>query len=89
MWAGCPAAAGGGSSCTFPAEVTLSETLPCVGAECSIDLPRSLKLVDVKGRPRWYEYVPPPCVRLAFFPNPNTVRRGRVHSRAVHVDGVC
>jgi len=68
--------------CRFEPYVTLTETLNCVGScaasssgawgecECSIDEPRVVRLepsaVTGSSKPLYYEYVPAPCVEMAF-----------------------
>ena len=54
-------------ACSFPAEVKLSQTLPCHEEECLSDRVRSVRIDDpVTGTARWYEHVRPPCARLTF-----------------------
>ena len=61
-----PAAAGG--PCTFPANVTLSQNLPCHAAECSAGRVTVVSVHDpVAGVRRYYSHAPRPCVRLALF----------------------
>jgi cullin-associated NEDD8-dissociated protein 1 len=55
-----------GGDCSFPSEVTLTAPVPCDGRECDAERPRSLRVVD-GSRIVFYEYIQPPCVRLALF----------------------
>jgi hypothetical protein len=59
-------AAGSSGRCTFPLQVVVQEGLPCHGMECRVEKVDSVMMVD-GNRTVWYEYLPPPCVRLAFF----------------------
>jgi hypothetical protein len=79
-------------TCVFKSSVVLDEDLKCDGSctarravwdgiespcECSIDMPRTIRLDhSPTSAPVWYEYVPPPCVQMAFVPpeDLNTVR---------------
>ena len=57
----------GGGRCTFPAEVELDAPLSCHDQECLSDRVRSVEVIDpIDGTARYYEYVRPPCARLAF-----------------------
>jgi hypothetical protein len=58
-----------GGNCTFPTEVVLPESLPCHGHECEIQRVRSVRIVnaDNTADPMYYEFMPPACIRLAFF----------------------
>ena len=70
LYAALCAPLGKTGACTFPDEVTLTKDLPCDGVECPDDLGnvRVVKIIDSeenKCRTMYYQYIPPPCVRLA------------------------
>jgi hypothetical protein len=50
--------------CTFPDQVVLGKLLNCTGNECRVDYVAGVKIVKA-GITGWYEYIRPPCVRLA------------------------
>ena len=53
--------------CTFPSDVVLPDTLPCLGAqECGAEHVKVVKIVDGKDV-GYFTHLPPPCARLAFF----------------------
>jgi len=54
--------------CTFPATVTLNETLACVGLECDVQVVRVVQLND-----KFYEYVQLPCVDFEFIEDAQTI----------------
>ena len=65
-----PAASRATAPCTYGSAVVLDSALPCDGVECAVEKPRSVGIVDVpSGKTLYYEYVPSPCVQLAFFDN--------------------
>eukprot|EP01047_Picozoa_sp_COSAG01_P050260 COSAG01_NODE_5062_length_4518_cov_2.300294_3_plen_330_part_01 len=59
--------------CTYPSEVTLSSNLPCSGSECLIDTLRVVKITDA-DETVFYEHVPQPCVRMAFYQNAKIIK---------------
>ena len=52
--------------CQFQNSVTLSSNYECTGIECDVDV---VRVVQVESN-AFYEYVPPPCVNMAFFNDP-------------------
>jgi cullin-associated NEDD8-dissociated protein 1 len=57
--------ADGSGACTFPDEVVLDSAIACTGVECDTDYVQGIQIVE-GGLTRWYEFIRPPCVRLAF-----------------------
>jgi hypothetical protein len=57
-----------GGTCAFPDEVVLDQQLICKGIECNVDYVQGIKIVK-GGLTGWYEFIRPPCVRLAFTAN--------------------
>ena len=55
-----------GGNCVFKNSVTLSDNHNCTGIECEVDAIRVVQ-VDTNA---FYEYVPEPCINLAFCNNP-------------------
>jgi cullin-associated NEDD8-dissociated protein 1 len=52
-------------ACTFPDEVVLSELLNCTDVECRLDSMQGVQITK-GGVSGWYQFILPPCVRLAF-----------------------
>lgn len=52
--------------CQFPSEVVLTDNLDCDGAECSVNVIRSVRIVTAVETV-YYQYIPAPCVDLAFY----------------------
>lgn len=71
----CEADSGSGE-CTFPSTVVLADNLACHGnVECNADTLHAIKLVDpITSTVVYYEYIDPPCVRLAFFDDGQTTQ---------------
>jgi uncharacterized protein (DUF1501 family) len=60
-------------TCLFKGVVELDEHMTCSGSLCDIESPRVVEI----GRGVYYEYVHPPCARLAFFAEGKIIRKYR------------
>jgi hypothetical protein len=62
--------------CTFPSQVTLAQSLPCFGEECTWDRAPIVKVVDGSGTDGYYQAVEFPCSRFPFFNDGQFVKYG-------------
>jgi hypothetical protein len=61
-------------NCTFPSTVVLDQDVACVGAECNVDLVRSVRVFDARANATvYYAYRPNACVGLAFYEDARTI----------------
>lgn len=56
--------ADGGGKCNYSTLVRLSDSIDCTGVECRVDTLSLIKIQD--SPPLYYEYMPLPCIELAF-----------------------
>ena len=68
----CAADASG--ACQFPTEVTLSSNLDCHGMECVVDTVRVVQVTASSGESVFYQYIPLPCVWLAYYEDPKQIK---------------
>jgi len=76
---------GASGDCRFKSSVVLSGNLPCHGLECHVDTLR-IVLITVGGHDYSFEYLPLPCVSLAFLEGGvgrfvETVKQGEVRDK--------
>ena len=65
--------------CNYSTLVRLSDDIPCSGVECKVD---TLSLIKIQDAPAlYYEYMPFPCIELAF--STNLAKVTDRHSRAM------
>ena len=62
--------------------VKLEEDLTCTGVECEVDTLSLIKIQDTP--PLYYEYMPGPCVNLAFGDNFKKVVNSYSNAMCVH-----
>jgi len=62
-----------GSECRLQSEVILDENIDCDGLECEVDTLRLVKVTDTV----YFEYVDPPCVRLAVYEDAKKVSNSK------------
>ena len=73
----------GGSTCDYPVLVRLEDDLTCTGVECEVNTLSLIKMGD-SASPIYYEYMPFPCIEMAFIINGKKVVDA--YSRAMCAD---